>query len=298
VASHHAVTGLALSPDGQILAVAGDGLQLRSTATGQRIGGPLPAADAAGPVALSPDGRLVSAIGTDGKARLWQVATQQETGAAVTVGPGAGQGALAFSPDGKTLATVGANGTAALWSVATQRRIGALMNGGSSGARAAGGGTTAAAAFSPDGTRLATADASGGIRLWDVATQQEIGTPMTAGPQPVYALAFSPDGTRLASAIGSSSGSSSGSARLWDAATQQEIGTPMTAASEPVYAVAFSPDGTTLATVGGGGARFWDVGFPAGPLAAACAIAHQTLTRQQWADYAGTQPFRQVCPAS
>jgi hypothetical protein len=63
-------------------------------------------------------------------------------------------------------------------------------------------------------------------------------------------------------------------------------------------AAATSPDGSTLATAGGGSAWFWDVAFPAGLLAAACAIADQTLTRQQWADYAGTQPFQQVCPAS
>ena len=256
IASHHAVTGLALSPDGKILAVAGDGLQLWSTASGQRIGGPLPAADADGPAAFSPDGRLVAAIGADGKARLWQVATQQETGVAVTTGPG--QSALAFSPDGKTLATIGANGTAALWSLTTKRRIGALMNAGASVAQAAGARATAAVAFSPDGTTLATASAggssSGGTRLWDVATQQELGTPMTAGPEPVYALAFSPDGTTLITA--SAGGSSSGSARLWN------------------------------------------VAFPAGLLAAACAIADRSLTREQWADYAGTQPFQQVCPAS
>jgi WD40 repeat protein len=211
IASHHAVTGLALGPDGKVLAVAGDGLQVWSTATGQRIGGPLPAADAAGPVAISPDGRLVAAIGADGKARLWQVATQQETGVAVTIGPAAGQGALAFSPDGKTLATIDPNGTAALWSVATQHRIGTLMHAGASAAQAAGGRGTAAVAFSPDGTTLATAGASGGS---------------------------------------------------------------------------------------GGSARLWDVAFPAGLLAAACAIADQSLTREQWADYAGTQPFQQVCPAS
>jgi WD40 repeat protein len=189
--------------------VAGDGLQLWSTANGQRIGGPLPSADAADPVAFSPDGRLVAAIGKDGKARLWQVATQRETGTAVTAGPGAG--ALAFSPGGKIFATVGANGTAALWSVATQRRIGALMNAGA------------------QGSSVAQAAARG----------------------------------------------------------------------RPTAAVAFSPDGTTLATAGAGGsARLWDVAFPAGLLAAACAIADQSLTRQQWADYAGTQPFQQVCPAS
>src|SRR5580704_4587095 len=260
IASRHAVTGLALSPDGKILAVAADGLQLWSTATGQRIGGTLPATDAGGPVAFSPDGSLVAAIGTDDKARLWKVATQQETGAAVTVGPGASRGALAFSPDGKTFATVGANGTAALWSVATQRRTGALMTGdaqGSAGTPTAEGSPVAAVAFSPDGTALATASASDGsssIRLWDTATQREIGTPMTAGPGPVYAVAFSPDGTTLVTADANDSS--------------------------------------------GGNARQWDVAFPAGLLTAACAIADQSLTRQQWTDYAGTQPFQQVCGAS
>jgi WD40 repeat protein len=116
---------------------------------------------------------------------------------------------------------------------------------------------------------------------------------MTADTQPLYAVAFNPGGTMLATASGD------GTARLWDVATQQEIGAPMTADTQPLYAVAFNPGGTMLATASGDGTvRAWNVTFPTALPAAACAVADQSLSRQQWADYAGTQPFQQVCPAS
>ncbi len=285
LSSYHTLTGLALSPDGKTLAVAGSGVQLWQTATGQRIGSALPAVGHGRyrAVAFSPDGTLLATLGADGTARIWNVTTQQEIGAPMTVDrPVAPTGAVAFSPSGRTLVTVGAGGQAQLWSVATHRALGKPM---------AAGPATTVVTFSPDGTRLATAGSDGSVRLWDVATQQEIGTPMTADAQPVYAAAFSPGGGTLATAGGD------GSVRLWDVATQQEIGTPMTAGTQPVYAAAFSPGGGTLATAGGDGtARVWDVAFPANLPQAACGIADISLTPQQWADYAGSQPFQQVCP--
>ncbi len=286
VPSSGTVTGLALSPGGKILAVAGNGVQLWQTATGQRIGAGLPAAgdgsDQA--VAFSPDGTLLATFGAGGTARIWDVATQREVGGPMTAGrPGALTGVVAFSPDGRTLVTVAAGGQATLWSAATQRQIGTQM---------AAGPAVTVAAFSPDGGMLATAGGDGSIRLWDVATRQPIGSPMTADPQPVYAAAFTPDGATLATAGGD------GSIRLWDVATRQPIGSPMTADPQPVYAAALSPDGATLATAGGDGSiRTWEVAFPADLPQAACGIADEPLTRQQWADYAGSQPYHQVCPA-
>ena len=285
LASYRTVTGLVLSPDGKTLAVAGSGVQLWQTATGQRIG-TLPAAGNGRYQAatFSPDGTMLATLGADGTARIWNVTTQQQAGAPMTVDrPGTPGGAVAFSPNGRTLVTVGAGGQTQLWSVATHQRIGKPM---------AAGPATTVLAFSPAGTTLATAASDGSVRLWNMTTRQEIGSPMTADAQPVYAAVFNPGGSMLAT------GGGDGSVRLWDVATQQEIGAPMTAGIQAVYAAAFGSGGRTLDTASGdGAARIWDVAFPANLLRAACGIADVSLTRQQWAGYAGTQPFQQVCPA-
>ncbi|HET9253889.1 MAG TPA: hypothetical protein VFO16_01645, partial [Pseudonocardiaceae bacterium] len=54
-------------------------------------------------------------------------------------------------------------------------------------------------AWSPDGTRLASASTDDTVRVWNPATGQELAT-LTGHATGVDALAWSPDGTRLASA--------------------------------------------------------------------------------------------------
>jgi WD40 repeat protein len=64
--------------------------------------------------------------------------------------------------------------------------------------------------FSPDGTRLASASRDQTVKVWDLATYQEL-ISLKGHTDTVRGVAFSPDGTRLASA------SSDGRVRVWDA---------------------------------------------------------------------------------
>jgi len=105
-------------------------------------------------------------------------------------------------------------------------------------------------AFSPDGTRLATASHDKTARIWDATTGQELTRVFHEGW--VSGVAFSPDGTRLATA------SNDKTVRIWDATTGQQ---PRQVTHENwVVGVAFSPDGTRLATASHDNtARIWNL---------------------------------------
>ncbi len=111
------------------------------------------------------------------------------------------------------------------------------------------------AAFSPDGTLLATTPQDKTIRIWDVATGQLLRT-LTGHTEIVFTPAFSPDGTRLLS------GSLDGSVRLWDVASGDLLRT-FVGHTGSVYSSAFTPDGRYGVSGGKDGTvRFWDVQAP------------------------------------
>jgi WD40 repeat protein len=145
-------------------------------------------------------------------------------------------------------------------------------------------------AFSPDGTRIVSGGFDNTVRVWDAASGQPIGAPLTGHTDPVLSVAFSPDGKRIAS------GGYDNTVRVWDGASGQPIGDPLTGHTDPVVSVAFSPDGNTIVAGSYDNTlRLW----PAYPDAtsALCAKLTTNMSRQQWNDWVSPNiDYVAACP--
>jgi WD domain, G-beta repeat len=143
---------------------------------------------------------------------------------------------------------------------------------------------------SPDGTRFVSGNDDKTVRVWDAATGQQVGDPLTGHTAPVESVAFSPDGTRIAS------GSFDKTVRLWDAATGHQLGDPLTSHVAGAVSVAYSPDGTRIVSGGWDKTlRLWPVYRDA--VSALCAKLAANMSRQQWRDWVSTDiAYIEQCP--
>ncbi len=236
-----AVTALAYSRDGRLLAVAsgvsGVGAEIRLYPVGpDGKPAPRPAHLLAGHTDLvhaldfSPDGKTLASCGYDKLIKLWDVASGKEVRTLKEHSDSVY--AVAFGPDGKLLASAAADRAVKLWDAASGRLLYTL------------GEPTDwvyALAWDPRGRRLAAAGADRSIRVWEAtATGSKLLHSVFAHEAPVTRLAFSADGSVLYSLA------EDRTVKAWDAARMVER---MVYPRQPETALALAvrPDRSQLA---------------------------------------------------
>jgi WD40 repeat protein len=238
------------SPDGsRVAAFTGEGLAVWDRAGGKRL------CDTRGQefrvrhaLAFHPDGKTLVCVDKKGSFCFFNA----ETGALNKVQPGkrGWVNSLAFSSDGRLLASLGFDPDdrrhdgydLRVWATEPVPEV-RVLGGGS--------GPVRALAFSPDGTRLATAHGDRSVAVWDVDSGEKRGTLVGHAEDP-HGLAWSPDGKSLASVAGATptEGAGPGEVKVWDVGTGKER-LALKGHTFPVLGVAWCWDNDRLLTCGG-----------------------------------------------
>jgi WD40 repeat protein/DNA-binding SARP family transcriptional activator len=144
--------------------------------------------------------------------------------------------------------------------------------------------------ISNDGRTIVTGGQAG-PRLWDIATGEPLGPPLTGLNGLADTVDMSPDGSTVLGA------DESGNVLLWDVRTDTTIGDPLPGPGpkDNWLAAYFTPDGRRVFVVSEtGSAWVWDVD-PSDWETRACRVAGRSLTQQEWQKLLPDRPYHATC---
>src|SRR5207249_4510249 len=159
---------LAFSHDGRRMVTGGWSPRVWDLATGKAVSEVLKHTLVLTDAEFSPDDQRVITASFDGTARIWDTTT----GAAITppLKHNAAVAHVSFSPDGRRVIT-GGDTTARIWNATTGEPIAPPLPHSA---------PVSWASFAPDGRRVLTADVDGMARVWDLASDESVLSPLQA----------------------------------------------------------------------------------------------------------------------
>jgi eukaryotic-like serine/threonine-protein kinase len=210
------VSGVALSPDGQFLAIGQPNrIALYNPATGDPIPPFKPTPAPVPGLAFTADSqRLISAGASDPAIKFWDPTPEKELKELFEIRDHAQcNQSVAVTPDGRLVATPAGDSTQPtvyIWEVDLDTNTYKkpplhILKGHAH--------YVWNVTFSPDGKYLASGSWDSTVKIWDVNTGKELAT-LRGHAGTIYGLAFSPDGRRLASGSGFAR---HGELKVWDA---------------------------------------------------------------------------------